>query len=172
MMIIIIVHVCFFRRRRGDILIVLSWRGWSWRTKEDLELNSITGRRDSWRLTYILLTAFVTECFFKCFIRLHLFVFTPSEWGNDRLPHSEPGVFSAHAGHHGGQRLVPSQLQHGSEAGLGPRPRLRLRHEELQVLDGPAETEVTLTLCVKVLSRIRFWLFLAVITSENIFSLM
>lgn len=26
----------------------------------------------------------------------------PSEWGHDGLPHSEPGVFSADAGHHGG----------------------------------------------------------------------
>lgn len=68
---------------------------------------------------------------------------SPSERGDDRLAHAEPGVFSAHAGHHGGQRLVQSQLQPGSKAGLGPRPRLRLCHEELQVLDGQAETEVT-----------------------------
>ncbi len=74
------------------------------------------------------------------------FSFPSSERGDDRLPHAEPRVFSADAGHHGGQRLVPSQLQPGSEAGLGPWPRLRLRHEELQVLDGQTETEVTVTI--------------------------
>lgn len=70
------------------------------------------------------------------------------ERGHDGLPHPEPGVFSADAGHHGGQRLVPGQLQPGPEAGLGPRPRLRLRHEELQVLDGPSEVTVTLFVSV------------------------
>lgn len=41
--------------------------------------------------------------------------------------------------------MVPRQLQPGSEAGLGPWSRLRLCHEELQILDGQAETEVTET---------------------------
>lgn len=43
--------------------------------------------------------------------------------------------------------MVPRQLQPGSEAGLGPWSRLRLCHEELQILDGQAETEVTETQC-------------------------
>lgn len=68
------------------------------------------------------------------------------EWGHDRLPHTEQSLFSADSGHHGGHRMVSCQLQHGTNAGLGPRPRLWLRHEELQVLDGQTEREVTVVL--------------------------
>ena len=65
-----------------------------------------------------------------------------TERGHDGLPHAEPGLLSPHAGHPGGQRLVPGQLQPGPEAGLGPPPRLRLCPQELQVLDGAAARQV------------------------------
>ncbi|CAG13297.1 unnamed protein product [Tetraodon nigroviridis] len=64
------------------------------------------------------------------------------ERGHDGLPHAEPGLLPPDAGPPGGQRLVPGQLQPGPEAGLGPQPGLRLRPEELQVLDGAAASQV------------------------------
>lgn len=70
------------------------------------------------------------------------FPFYLLERGHDGLTHSEPRVLAPHVGDHGGQRLVPRQLQPGPEAGLGPWTRVRLCDEELQVLDGHAEREV------------------------------
>lgn len=90
-----------------------------------------------------LLEVHASLCF-SCIenIRLCLFLFSMSERGHDGLPHTEPGLLPANAGHHGGHGLVPGQLQLGPNAGLGPSTGLRFRHEELQVLDGPTETEV------------------------------
>ena len=127
------------RRRLADILTVPSWRGWSWRTRVGRGQSWTTGRRDCWRWTLFIM--------FNCRKKFEFLLVSnisppPSERGNDGLPHSEPGVLSANSGHHGGQWLVPGQLQPGPEAGLGPRPRLWLCHEELQVLDGSPETEV------------------------------
>lgn len=92
------------------------------------------------------------------------FYLTPPEWGNDGLAHSEPRVLPADTGHHGGQRLVPCQLQPGPEAGLGPWSRLRLCHEELQILDGQTKAEVTGTVC----QTWSFFLFLSLMVTENL----
>ena len=92
----IAVCVCLYfpRKRQEGTLIVRSWRGWSWRTREGLELNSITGRRDSWRLAYIPSSAFIENFFF--FFVLFVFVFFCLLLQNEAMTgtHTQNRVFS------------------------------------------------------------------------------
>lgn len=66
-----------------------------------------------------------------------------AERGDDGHPHAESGLLAHHAGLDGGLRLVQGQLLDGIAAQLGPRPRLRLREEELQRLDLLARRKVS-----------------------------
>jgi len=81
------------RRRPGDILTVPFWRGWSWRTREGRELNSITGRRDYWRSIYVLSAAFQLKKLFFVFIFMFLCCLHPQ---NEAMTgsHTQNRVFS------------------------------------------------------------------------------